>query len=121
MAITLDAASKDTVLDALRLDFVSGTLEIGTTGMATVLVTYVLDATGGTITANTWDVEAGVPTKTVAASATGIAAEARIIKSGGGQELTSFNEGTDFTVSNTSITSGEDIVLNSFVVNVNDG
>lgn len=102
------------VIDATDAGSGPGTLEIGTTGMASVLATFTLNdpsatKTGGVLTLS------GLP-KTVAASATGTAAEARIRDSDSNDVVTGLTvglTGTDIIIDNTSIISAQDVTLNS--------
>lgn len=75
MAVTYAAAVKTARMTATRDHFADGTLEIGTAGMATVIATFGLSATGGTVSGDTWTLafDAG----SVSAAATGVAAATR--------------------------------------------
>jgi hypothetical protein len=96
-------------------------LEIGTTGMATVLATINLGnpiapaATGaGVLTL------AGFPRSDTGADATGTAAAARIRTATGGTDiitgLTVGTSGADIILDSLSITSGQTVTLNSAVI-----
>ena len=95
-------------------------LEIGTSGMATILASYNLSnpiagaATGaGVLTLS------GFP-RTVAAAASGTAAAARIRTATGGTDiitgLTVGTSGTDVVLDSTSITSGQNVTINSATI-----
>ena len=116
MSVTYTTAVKNARLDAVATQIGNaGKLEIGTTGMASVLATFTLNspaagaATGGVLTFS------GFP-KTVAASATGTAAAARVRKSDNTDCITGLTVGTssaDIILDSTSITNGQNVTLNS--------
>jgi len=54
MAVTYATAVKTARMTATRDNFQNGTLEIGTAGMATVLATFTLSGTAGTVATDTW-------------------------------------------------------------------
>ena len=96
-------------------------LEIGTTGMGTVLATINLGnpiagaATGaGVLTLS------GFPRSDTSADATGTAAAARIRTASGGTDiitgLTVGTSGTDVVLDSTSITAGQTVTINSAVI-----
>lgn len=117
MAVTYATAVKTARITATRDHFADGTLEIGTTGMGTVLATFGLSATGGSIATDTWTL--AFDASTVAASATGTAAEARIKTSGASADLTGLTvgtSGTDIILDNTSINSGQNVTLSSATI-----
>jgi hypothetical protein len=114
---TYTTAVKNSRLDAVTTAIgTTGVLEIGTTAMGTILVSYNLNnpaaagASGGVLTLS------GFP-KTVAASATGTAAAARIRTATGGTDiitgLTVGTSATDIILDNTSITSGQNVTINA--------
>lgn len=116
MAVTYTNAVKTPRMTATRDHFADGTLEILTAADA-VLVTFGLSATGGTITTDTWTLafDAG----TVAATATGTAAKARIKNLGGTANLTGLTvstSGADINLDNVSITSGQNVTLSSATI-----
>lgn len=119
MAFAYSTALKNARLDAIttKIDAGSaaGKLEIGTAGMATTLATVTLDdpsstgAVGGVLTF------AGFP-KTVAATASGTAAEARFRDSDNNNIITGLTvgtSGTDIIVDNTNVASGQNITINA--------
>lgn len=95
-------------------------LEIGTTGMASILASFTLNnpiagaATGAGVLSLS-----GFP-KNATASATGTAAAARIRTATGGTDiitgLTVGTSGTDVVLDSTSITSGQTVTLNSATI-----
>ena len=98
----------------------AGTLVIGTTGMASTLVTFTLDATPGTVSGSVLTftnsgtaISSGNP-KTAVASATGTAAAAQIKNNAGTvivDGLTVGTSATDITINTTSISSGQTVNL----------
>ena len=117
MAVTYAAAVKTARMTATRDHFADGTLEIGTAGMGTVLATFGLSATGGSVSGSVWTLafDAG----TVTAGATGTAAAARIKNSVGTANLTGLTVGTsgsDINLSSVSINSGQDVTLSGATI-----
>lgn len=118
-AFTYATDVKNSRLDAVTAQIDAGTgagkLEIGPTGMATVCVTVTLNdpsaaaASGGVLTLS------GFP-KTVAASSTCTAGEARIRDSDNNDVVTGFTvgtTGTDIIVDNTSINEGQNVSIST--------
>lgn len=117
MAVTYATAVKTARMTAIRDHFANGTLEIGTAAMATVLATFTLSATGGTVSSDVWTL--AFTSGTVTAGNTGIAAAARIKTSGAASNLTGLTVGTsgsDINLNNTSINSGQSVSLSSATV-----
>ena len=117
MAVTYATAVKTARMTATRDHFASGTLEIGTAGMAAVLATFTLSASGGTIANDVWTL--AFANGTVTASAAGMAAAARIKNSGGTANLTGLTVGTsgsDINLNNTSIANGQSVTLTSATI-----
>jgi hypothetical protein len=121
MAVTYTTAVKNARLDAVTTQIgTTGVLEIGTTGMATVLATIALGnpaasaASGGVLTF------AGFPRSDTAADATGTAAAARIRTASGGTDvvtgLTVGTTGSDINLDSTSITTGQTVTINSMTI-----
>ena len=122
MAVVYPAAVKISRMNAVTT--AAGTtavLEIGTTGMASVLATIALGnpiapaATGaGVLTL------AGFPRSDTSADATGTAAAARIRTATGGTDiitgLTVGTSGTDVILDSLSITAGQNVTINSAVL-----
>lgn len=117
MAVTYAAVVKTARMTATRDEVANGTLEIGTAGMAATLVTFGLNAAGGTISGDTWTLV--FDSDTVAATATGTAAEARIKTSGGTTVISGLTVGTsaaDIILDNDNIASGQSVTLSSATV-----
>jgi hypothetical protein len=118
MAVTYSSAAKEDRLQAViaLIDAGSGagTLEIGTTSMASVLAILTLadpcgTASGGTLT---FDFDPDITDSS--ANNTGTAAEARIKDSDGNviiSGLTVGTSGTDIILDSTSITTGQSVTL----------
>lgn len=116
MAVTYATAVKTARMTATRDAMADGTLQILTSADA-VLVTYGLSATGGTISGAVWTLV--LDATTVAASATGTAAKARIRNSGNADMVTGLTvgtSGTDIVLDNLSINSGQNVTLNSATI-----
>ncbi len=121
MAITYTTAVKNARLDAVTTAIgTTGVLEIGTTGMGTVLATIALGnpaasaASGGVLTFS------GFPRSDTSADASGTAAAARIRTASGGTDvvtgLTVGTTGSDINLDSTSITAGQTVTLNSATI-----
>ncbi|MEN9396141.1 MAG: hypothetical protein RLZ81_671 [Pseudomonadota bacterium] len=119
MAVTYTTALKNTRLDAVVTAIgASGKLEIGTTGMGTVLATITLGATAGTTSGGVLTFS-GFPKSDSSADATGTAAAARIRTSANADVVTGLTvgtSGTDVTLDSTSITSGQVVTINSATI-----
>lgn len=120
MSVVYAVAVKTARMTTTRDRFVDGVLEIGTANMATVLATFTLSATAGSVSGVNWTLE--FVANTVAAAASGTAAAARIKRSvanGGAAEITGLTVGTasaDIIVNNVTVVSGQDVTLNSAVI-----
>jgi hypothetical protein len=126
MTVTYIAALKDTRMTAVITSLDGGTgnasIDIGTAGMATVLVNIPLSKPSFTESGQAITM-AGAP-KSAAATATGTAAAARI-KDGAvtpnntitGLTVTATGGGGDIQLSSTSINSGQTVQLTSAVIN----
>lgn len=118
MAIVYTDAVKQARMEAV-VTAIGGTgvLEIGTTGMATILATIDLNATAGTASAGVLTLS-GFP-KNDTAGDTGTAAAARIRTSTAGTDIITgltVGEGTgDVQLDNTSINSGQTVTVSSAV------
>lgn len=121
MAVTYTTAVKNARLDAVTTAIgTTGVLEIGTTGMGTVLATIALGnpaaaaASGGVLTF------AGFPRSDNAADNTGTAAAARIRTASGGTDivtgLTVGTSGQDINLDSVSITAGQQVTINSATI-----
>lgn len=117
MAVTYTTAVKNARLSAVVSQIGStGVLEIGTTGMATVLATIALDATAGTASGGVLTFS-GFPKSDTSADATGTAAAARIRTATGGTDtitgLTVGLSASDIILDSLSITAGQTVTINS--------
>lgn len=115
MAITYSTAVKNARLDAVVSQIGStGVLEIGTTGMGTVLATIALNSTAGTSTGGVLTFS-GFPKSDTSADATGTAAAARIRTASGGTDvitgLSVGTSGSDINLDSTSITAGQTVTI----------
>lgn len=120
MAITYTTAVKNARLDAVVTAIgTTGVLEIGTTGMGTVLATIALGNPAGTTSGGVLTFS-GFPRSDTSADATGTAAAARIRTASGGTDvvtgLTVGTTGSDINLDSTSITSGQTVTLNSATI-----
>ena len=105
MAVNYDASVENSRITESRDAVANGTLEIGTAGMASVLATFGLSASGGSIAGDTWTL--AFDASTVTASATGTAAAAQIKDSTGTVRISGLTVGT----------SGADINFDSVAFN----
>ena len=120
MPVTYTTAVKNARLSAVVTQIGStGVLEIGTTGMATVLATIALDSTAGTATSGVLTFS-GFPKSDASADATGTAAAARIRTATGGTDivtgLTVGTSGQDINLNSTSISAGQTVTINSATI-----
>lgn len=121
MSVSYSQTLKDTrmnaVVTAIDAQSANGLLEIGTSGMAAVLVTIQFQKPSFT-EANSTITMAGAPKSGVAANS-GTAVTARI-KDGAGniqvQNLTVGTTGTDIILNSTSISSGQTVTLTSATI-----
>ena len=98
----------------------SGTMEVGTTGIAAVLSTIVLAKPCGTVAARVLTFS-GMPRVDVAAAVTGIAAEARIKDSTGtviisGLTVGLAGSGSDAIINSVNISIGDIVTLTSATI-----
>lgn len=119
MTVTYTTAVKNARLDAVVTQIGgAGVLEIGTTGMASVLATITLNATAGTSSGGVLTFS-GFP-KNATAGATGTAAAARIRTASGGTDivtgLTVGTSGTEVILNSTSITTGQTVTITSATI-----
>jgi hypothetical protein len=105
---------------ATKNRFQGGTLEIGTAGMSSVLVTYTFSGSAGSVLGDAWTM--GFTATSVPASGAGIAAAARVRRSGangGGIEISGLTVSTadaDINLDNTDIRPGQSVTLISAVI-----
>lgn len=117
MTVTYDATSKTNRITASRDTVANGTLEICTAAYASVLVTFGLSASGGTISGDTWTLV--LDASTVAAGNSGTAAVARIKDSGGTARITGLTVGQgsgEVNLDSTTINAGQNVTLNSAAI-----
>ncbi len=118
MAVTYSAAAKTARMNAIVTAIgASGKLEIGTTGMASILATITLDATAGTVSGSVLTMS-GFP-KNVAAGAAGTAAAARIRTSANADVITGLTVGTsgqDINLDNLNIASGQTVNITGVTI-----
>lgn len=121
MAVTYTTAVKNARLNAVTTAIgTTGVLEIGTTGMGTVLATIALGnpaaaaASGGVLTFS------GFPRSDTAADASGTAAAARIRTASGGTDivtgLTVGTTGSDINLDSVTISAGQTVTINSMSI-----
>lgn len=128
MAVNYSTAAKNARLNAVAATIDAGSgpgvLQIGTTGMGTVLATIVLadpcaaSASGGVLTFS------GFPRSDTSADANGTAAAARIRDSDGNDVITGLTvgvvgSGADIIFESVSFNVGEIITLNSATITAN--
>ena len=119
MSVTYTTAVKNARLSAVVTQIgTTGVLEIGTTGMGTVLATIPLANPAGTVASGVLTFT--TPVSDTAADATGIAAAARIRTASGGTDivtgLTVGTSATDIVLDSTNITLGQTITINSATI-----
>lgn len=119
MAVNYSNAVKDDRLDAVIAAIgASGKIEIGTTGMASVLAVISLDNPAGTASGGVLTFS-GFPKSDNSADATGAAAEARI-RDGSNNDivtgLTVSTSGADINLDTTSITVGQTVTISSATI-----
>lgn len=120
MAVTYTTAVKNARLDAV-VTAIGGTgvLEIGTTGMASILATIALNSTAGTSSGGVLTFS-GFPKSDTSADNTGTAAAARIRTATGGTDivtgLTVGTSGSDINLDSTSITAGQTVTISSATI-----
>lgn len=118
MAVNYSATAKSNRMTAVRDTIDAGTaggvLQIGTTGMGTVLASFTLNDPSGTVSGSVLTLS-GFP-KSATASASGTAAAARIRDSSGNDVITGLTVGTsgsDINLDSTNISSGQTVTINS--------
>lgn len=114
MTVTLSTDAKEDLMTALRDLVADGSLEIGASGMETVLATFGLSPSGGTVSGPYWTL--AFDNTTVVSTATGTAAAARIKDSSGTVQITGLTvatSGADITVNQTDIGIGQYVTVSS--------
>jgi hypothetical protein len=119
MAVTYTTAVKNARMTAVRdqIDAGSGpgVLQIGTTGMGTVLIEVTLDDPSGTVTGGVLSLS-NFPRSDTSANATGTAAAARIRDSSGTDVITGLTVGlsaADVILDSVNITAGQTVTINT--------
>lgn len=120
MAVTYTTAVKNARLDAVTTAIgTTGVLEIGTTGMASILASISLNNPAAAGAASGVLTLSGFP-KNATAGATGTAAAARIRTGTGGTDivtgLTVGTSGSDINLNSVSITSGQTVTISSATI-----
>lgn len=122
MAVTYTTAVKTARMTAVRDQIDggagAGVLQIGTSGMASILAEFTLNDPCGTISGAVLTLS-GFPKSDTSANNTGTAAAARIRDSNGTDCITGLTvgtTGTDIILDSTSITSGQTVTLNSATI-----
>jgi hypothetical protein len=122
MSVTYSAATKTARMTAVRDQIdagaAAGVLQIGTTGMGTVLATITLGDPSGTVSGSVLTLS-GLPRSDTSADNTGTAAAARIRDSDGNDVITGLTVGTsgaDIVLDSTSITAGQTVTINSATI-----
>ena len=121
MSVTYSTAVKTARMTAVRdqIDAGSGAgvLQIGTTGMGTVLASITLSDPSGSVSGAVLTLT--MPHSDTSADATGTAAAARIRDSDGNDVVTGLTvgtSGTDIVLDNTSITATQTVTLTSATI-----
>lgn len=123
MAVTYTTAVKNARLDAVAAQIDAGAgagkLEIGTTGMASVLATITLGDPSAASAASGVLTFSGFPRSDTSADNTGTAAAARIRDSNNTDIVTGLTVGTsgsDINLDSTSITAGQTVTITSATI-----
>jgi len=118
MAVTYSTAMKtvrmQAVVDDIDAGAGAGTLEIGTSGMGTVLATFQLTEPCGTVSGAVLTFDMDPDISDTSADATGTAAAAQIKDGSGVAVITGLTVGTsatDIILDSVSITSGQTVTL----------
>jgi hypothetical protein len=120
MAVIYTTAVKNARLEAVVSEIGNtGVLEIGSTGMASVLATIDLDDPAGTVTGGVLTFS-DFPRSDTSADNSGTAAEARIRTASGGTDivtgLTVGVSASDIVLDSVSITSGQTVTITSATI-----
>lgn len=119
MAVVYNTTLKNTrMTDVVTAIGATGVLQIGTTGMGTVLAEIPLANPAGTVSGGVLTFT--MPQSDTSANATGTAAEARIRTASGGTDivtgLTVSTSGANINLSSTSITAGDTVTMSSATI-----
>lgn len=118
MAVTYATAAKTARITATRDHFANGTLEIQAADN-TVLVTFGLDAAGGTISGAVWTLVFDADTVAAGAGSNTLATKAQLKTSGASANLTGLTVGTsgaDINLDSANITIGQNVTLSSATI-----
>lgn len=122
MTVIYNTATKTARMTAVRDQIdagaTAGVLQIGTTGMGTILAEFTLDDPCGTVSGAVLTFT-GFPKTDTSANNTGTAAAARIQDSNGVSVITGLTvglSGTDVILSSVSITAGQTVTINSATI-----
>lgn len=118
-ATTLRASRMQAVVDAIDGGVSAGYIEIGTTGMGTVLATIPLADPCGTVTGGVLTFDTSPAIEDTSADATGTAAEAVIKDSSGATKvsgLTVGTSGTHIVLTSVSIVATEPVSITSATI-----
>lgn len=116
-ATALKQARLQAVVDAIDAGSGPGVLQIGTTGMGTVLASITLGDPSGTPSGGTLTFD--MPKSDTSADNTGTAAAARIRDSDGNDIVTGLTvgtSGTDIVLDTTTIVAGQTVTINSATI-----
>jgi hypothetical protein len=119
MAVVYNTTLKNTrMTDVVTAIGATGVLQIGTSGMGTVLAEIPLANPAGTVSGGVLTFT--MPQSDTSANATGTAAEARIRTASGGTDivtgLTVSTSGANINLSSTSITAGDTVTMSSATI-----
>lgn len=118
MAVTYATAVKTARMTATRDHFADGTLEIQAADN-TVLATFGLSASGGSIAGAVWTLAFDAGTVVASAGSNTLATKAQVKTSGGTANLTGLTVGTsgsDINLNSANITSGQNVTLTSATI-----
>lgn len=122
MAVTYTTAVKTARMTATRDQIDggggAGVLQVGTSGMGTLLAEVTLDDPSGSVSGTVLTL-AGFPKSDASANASGTAAAARIRDSSGTDVITGLTVGTsgsDINLTSTSVTAGQTVTITSATI-----
>lgn len=110
----LDTGVKFNIMQAMRDSVAGGSLEIGTANMKTVLASFKLDESGGSVDGATWRV--GIAAPTAEADVGGRAEAAQLKDRTGTPRITGLRVGmrgsnSDVVLSNTQVNKGQHVTI----------
>lgn len=119
MSVVYPAAVKTARMNAVKTALgASGKLEIGTTGMASILATIPLDD-GGSVSGAIWDLLGGSASSDTSADNSGTAAAARVRTSGDVDIVTGLTVGlaaADIILDSVNITAGQTVTIETATI-----